>query len=260
LIAYYRGRQCLSLVFLPFALCEVRLLQLVGGTRRAMIQPSRRSTVCLESEDPRQGLHNIPIRKAGVFNAASRKGYERYFLTIVCDSLGVKSRETAAEFEPAPNLLRKTSQRSTSTNKSGRSASVRGADSSRNNQPSVTVGADLGVIDSNRPQTEAPRAYCAKQRYFLIYDEVCSDLDQDGVTSLQDVFVGLRGCLIGASLTLLHWGYLANPTLSPHAVVLCGLGPPRRELWECAALEGPSREPSRKAGGLGVREEVPFGL
>ncbi|TEB24225.1 hypothetical protein FA13DRAFT_1797448 [Coprinellus micaceus] len=64
----------------------------------------------------------------------------------------------------------------------------------------LTVGADLGVIDSNRPQTEAPRAYYAKQRYFLIYDEVCSDLDQDGVTSLQDVFVGLRGCLIALML------------------------------------------------------------
>lgn len=193
-------------------------------------------------------------------NAPSRKGYERYFLTIVCDSLGVKSRETAAGFEPAPSLLRKTTQQSASTDKSGRSASVRGVDSSRNNQPSVTVGVDLGVIDSNRRQIEAPRAYCAKQRSFLLYDEVCSDLDQDGVTSLQDVFVGLCDCLIGASLTLLHWRYLANPTRSSHAVVLCGLGPPRCELWERAAPEGPSREPSRKAGGLGVREGVPFDL
>ena len=127
-------------------------------------------------------------------DAAPRKGYERYFLTIVCDSLGVKSRETAEGFEPAPNLLRKTSLQPT-----------RGVDSSRNENPSVALIVDLGAIErSNRRQTEAPRAYCAKQRSFLIYDEVCLDLDQDGVTSLQDVFVGLSGCLIGASSTLLR--------------------------------------------------------
>lgn len=125
---------------------------------------------------------------------SERMGYEKHFLTILCDSLGARSRNAAQNYVRAPNFL----DLHHPVPKEKR-ASVEGSDSTRNSHPSVTEAVDLNLPSVTlQPTSQESRAYRPKQRYFLAYDECCLDLDRPEVTSLQDVFIGLEGCLFGA--------------------------------------------------------------
>ncbi|TEB24193.1 hypothetical protein FA13DRAFT_1792094 [Coprinellus micaceus] len=116
-----------------------------------------------------------------------RKAYEKHFLTIVEDFLGQPARAIAKNYQVDSMLLRKVQHIRTA-----KSSTVRGADSSRNNQNSATA---LQPRSPGPAQDSIPaREYRQKRPYRLIYKERCLDLDDEAVTSLEDIFIGLRGC------------------------------------------------------------------
>ncbi|KAJ3532846.1 hypothetical protein NMY22_g7580 [Coprinellus aureogranulatus] len=125
----------------------------------------------------------------------TRKAYEKYFLTIREDFIGSPSRDIAEGYRADPGLLRETRPLPLRNN----SATVSDRDTSRDNRNSATIFFDK---EGNPPPevTRPPRQYAAKQPYRLIYEECCRDLDHKDLTSLKDLFVGLRGCLTALML------------------------------------------------------------
>ena len=124
----------------------------------------------------------------GTTGNAHRKVYERYFLTIREDCVGPATRGVAKHFELGSMLLREMKGL-----KPTKFTTVYGADPTRNTQNPTAVRPEHTPIAASQPR----RKYCRKRPERLIYEENCLALDDDGVLSLEDMFIGLRGCFTG---------------------------------------------------------------
>jgi hypothetical protein len=143
-----------------------------------------------EEEEEEKG--SLP--PSGSPGRARRMVYEKYFLTIREDFIGRATRAVAKDYQADSMLLRRVQHM-----RKAQSSTVLGADSSRNRQNSATVYAKRDDVPDRPRDNTPPRQYRPKRPYRLIYEQCCLDLDDEAVTSLQDIFTGLQGCFMGES-------------------------------------------------------------
>lgn len=148
---------------------------------------------------PLFNFDDSPSQSGPLAGKRSRRPYEKYFLTILEEGVGNPTRAIATGYRVDPDLLRSTKPMPKSRTK--QSTAV-GADPSGNNQLPATIFRGPSTLWEEAPPITPlpPRQYRQKRPFRLIYEECCIDLNHKDVTSLQDLFVGLQGCLTGESM------------------------------------------------------------